>query len=101
LLWVSVLHFSNVVLERLTEYWVQWCRAHLRKSSFRFECFTTAERPIGEAMLHPETTYLASDEEFDKSWELGWTPTWSPCQHVRGRQIYSLKKMFRDGFREF
>jgi hypothetical protein len=36
-------------------------------------------------MLHnPETTYLASDEEFDKSWNSdGHLPTWSPCmQHV-------------------
>jgi conjugative transposon TraJ protein len=58
-----------------------------------------------EAMLrNPETAYLASDEEFDKKLdELGWTPSdlVTMSSMYAERQIYSLKKMFRDGFREF
>ena len=58
-----------------------------------------------EAMLrNPETAYLASDEEFDKRLdELGWTPSdlVTMSSMYAERQIYSLKKMFRDGFREF
>jgi conjugative transposon TraJ protein len=58
-----------------------------------------------EAMLrNPETAYLASDEEFDKKLdELGWTPSdlVTMSSMYAERQIYSLKKMIRDGFREF
>lgn len=58
-----------------------------------------------EAMLrNPETAYLASDEEFDKKLdELGWTPT--DLATISGmyieREMYSIKKMIRDSFREF
>ncbi|MBX9889195.1 MAG: conjugative transposon protein TraJ, partial [Flavobacteriaceae bacterium] len=54
-----------------------------------------------EAMFrNPETAYLASDEEFDKKLdELGWTPSdlVTMSSMYAERQIYSLKKMFRDG----
>ena len=58
-----------------------------------------------EAMLrNPETAYLASDEEFDKKLEeLGWTP--SDLATISGmyieREMYGVKKMIRDSFREF
>ena len=58
-----------------------------------------------EAMLrNPETAYLASDEEFDKKLdELGWTP--SDLVTISGmyieREMYGVKKMIRDSFREF
>jgi hypothetical protein len=55
-----------------------------------------------DALIKSWSNYLASDEEFDKSWNSdGHLPTWSPCQMYAEEQIYSLKKMFRDGFREF
>ncbi|MCT3788188.1 conjugative transposon protein TraJ [Elizabethkingia anophelis] len=58
-----------------------------------------------EAMLrNPETSYLVSNEEFDKKLEaLGWGPsdlvTMSGMYIERG--MYGLKKEIRDGFREF
>ena len=58
-----------------------------------------------EAMLrNPETSYLVSNEEFDKKLEaLGWGPsdlvTMSGMYIERG--MYGLKKEMRDGFREF
>lgn len=58
-----------------------------------------------EAMLrNPETSYLVSDEEFDKKLEeLGWSP--SDLVTMSGmyieREMYELKKAIRDGFREF
>ncbi|MFV8355827.1 conjugative transposon protein TraJ [Flavobacterium sp. XS1P32] len=58
-----------------------------------------------EAMLrNTETAYLASDEEFDKKLDdLGWTPT--DLATISGmyieREMYGVKKMIRDSFREF
>ncbi|MCL1665825.1 conjugative transposon protein TraJ [Elizabethkingia ursingii] len=58
-----------------------------------------------EAMLrNPETSYLVSNEEFDKKLEaLGWGP--SDLMAMSGmyleRGMYNLKKEMRDGFREF
>jgi len=58
-----------------------------------------------EAMLrNPEMAYLISDEEFDKKLEeLGWTP--SDLVTMSGmyieREMFSIKKDIRDGFREF
>lgn len=57
-----------------------------------------------EAMMrNPETSYLVSDEEFDKKLEeLGWSPsdlaTMSGMYIERG--MYDLKKWIRDAFRE-
>lgn len=58
-----------------------------------------------EAMLrNPETSYLVSDELFDKKLEqLGWSP--SDLATISGmyleRGMYDLEKSIRDGFREF
>jgi conjugative transposon TraJ protein len=58
-----------------------------------------------EAMLrNPEMAYLISDEEFDKKLEeLGWAP--SDLVTMSGmyieREMFSIKKDIRDGFREF
>lgn len=58
-----------------------------------------------EAMMrNPETSYLVSDEEFDKKLEeLGWSPsdlaTMSGMYIERG--MYDMKKWIRDAFREF
>lgn len=58
-----------------------------------------------EAMLrNPETSYLVSDELFDKKLEqLGWSP--SDLATISGmyleRSMYDLEKSIRDGFREF
>lgn len=58
-----------------------------------------------EAMLrNPETSYLVSNEEFDKKLEeLGWSP--ADMATIGGmyleREMYQVKKYIRDAFREF
>lgn len=58
-----------------------------------------------EAMVrNPETSYMASDEEFDKKLdELGWSP--SDIRTMAGmymdRQAYQMEKMIKEWFRNF
>ncbi len=58
-----------------------------------------------EAMVrNPETSYMASDEEFDKKLdELGWSPTdiGTMAGMYMDRQAYQMEKMIKQWFRNF
>ena len=58
-----------------------------------------------EAMVrNPETSYMASDEEFDKKLdELGWSPTdiGTIAGMYMDRQAYQMEKMIKQWFRNF
>ncbi|MEZ0184621.1 conjugative transposon protein TraJ [Flavobacterium plurextorum] len=58
-----------------------------------------------EAMVrNPETSYMASDEEFDKKLdELGWSPSdiGTMAGMYMDRQAYQMEKMIKEWFRNF
>ena len=105
---LCILFFPTIVLGTMNSVLgviVQGTHSILEEQTFDMEKYREQkDRLEYEAMMrNPETTYLASDEEFDRQIdELGWSP--SDMITMTGmymdRAAYNIKKSVRDWFRE-